>query len=356
MQMNRSFIFPRKKQGITLLTNWNESDFMNYIVLDLEWNQSPHGKEGTIEHFPFEIIEIGAVKLDETFCEIGEFHRLISPVAYPQLHFKISEVTQLDMRLLRQNGIPFKEAAYQFLEWCGNDFIFVTWGSMDLTELQRNMVYSHMPIPFKKPLLYYDLQKLYSLLYDDGNDKLSLDQAVEALAITFDEDRPFHHALDDAFYTGQVMAKMDFKKVSEYVSTDYYRLPQTEQEQIYLTFSAYTKFVSREFPTKEEAMADKRVNEVICCLCRRTLRKKIRWFSANSKLYLCLALCPEHGFVRGKIRIKKAESGNIFAIRTTKIVDASAANLIAEKREEYRKRRTEKNKHKRQSKKSRTEE
>lgn len=81
--MNRSFIFPRKKQGITLLTNWNESDFMNYIVLDLEWNQSPHGKEGTIEHFPFEIIEIGAVKLDETFCEIGEFHRLISPVAYP---------------------------------------------------------------------------------------------------------------------------------------------------------------------------------------------------------------------------------------------------------------------------------
>ena len=76
-------------------------------------------------------------------------------------------------------------------------------------------------------------------------------------------------------------------------------------------------------------MADKRVNEVICCLCRRTLRKKIRWFSANSKLYLCLALCPEHGFVRGKIRIKKAESGNIFAIRTTKIVYASAANIIA---------------------------
>ena len=37
----------------------------NYIVLDLEWNQSPDGKEGTIDHFPFEIIEIGAVRLDE---------------------------------------------------------------------------------------------------------------------------------------------------------------------------------------------------------------------------------------------------------------------------------------------------
>ena len=34
-----------------------------YIVFDLEWNQSPQGKEGSIENFPFEIIEIGAVKV-----------------------------------------------------------------------------------------------------------------------------------------------------------------------------------------------------------------------------------------------------------------------------------------------------
>lgn len=346
--MNRSFIFP----SILIL----ESEFMNYIVFDLEWNQSPHGKEGTVEHFPFEIIEIGAVKLDESFCPIGEFHRLIAPVVYPQLHFKISEVTHLDMNRLKQEGIPFREAAEQFLDWCGNDFIFVTWGSMDLTELQRNMVYSKMPLTFQKPLLYYDLQKLFNLLWENGSEKPSLDQAVEALGIAVDKDRPFHHALDDAFYTGQVMGKMDFSRVRAYLSTDYYQLPQTEKEQIYLTFPDYTKFVSREFSTKEEAMADKRVNEVICCLCKRTLRKKIRWFSANSKLYLCLALCPEHGFIRGKIRIKKAESGNIFAIRTTKIVDASSAELIAEKRDEYRKRRTEKSKQKRQSKKSRTEE
>ena len=33
----------------------------NYIVFDLEWNQSIEGKEHSIEHFPFEIIEIGAV-------------------------------------------------------------------------------------------------------------------------------------------------------------------------------------------------------------------------------------------------------------------------------------------------------
>ena len=36
---------------------------MNFIVLDLEWNQCPTGKSDTIGQLPFEIIEIGAIKL-----------------------------------------------------------------------------------------------------------------------------------------------------------------------------------------------------------------------------------------------------------------------------------------------------
>lgn len=38
---------------------------MNYIIFDLEWNQSPEGKSGSDERMPFEIIEIGAVRLNE---------------------------------------------------------------------------------------------------------------------------------------------------------------------------------------------------------------------------------------------------------------------------------------------------
>ena len=38
---------------------------MNYIVFDLEWNQSPGGKRWSNSRLPFEIIEIGAVKLNE---------------------------------------------------------------------------------------------------------------------------------------------------------------------------------------------------------------------------------------------------------------------------------------------------
>ena len=43
---------------------------MNYIVLDLEWNQSNTGKEPQVKELPFEIIDIGAVKLDLSLIHI----------------------------------------------------------------------------------------------------------------------------------------------------------------------------------------------------------------------------------------------------------------------------------------------
>ncbi|MDO5416230.1 MAG: 3'-5' exonuclease [Lachnospiraceae bacterium] len=328
---------------------------MNYIVFDLEWNQCPKGKEWAVDHFPFEIIEIGAVKLDDELRQIGEFRQLISPVVYTQLHYKICEVTHLDMDTLKREGVPFAAAMERFLAWCGEDYMFVTWGSMDLTELQRNMVYFGLEIPFPMPLLYYDLQKLYNLLYVDGPDKLSLDQAVEESGIPLEEERPFHHALDDAYYTALVMEKMDFDLVQEFVSMDYYRIPQCEAEEIYLKFPGYSKFVSREFEEREDALSDKHVTDMYCYKCNRMLRKKIRWFSVNPRLQVCLAVCPEHGLVRGKIRIKKSESGGAFAVRTTKFVDEEGAAAIAEKKEEVKKRRSEKNKLKKQARRTRAE-
>ena len=119
---------------------YNGHIMKNYIIFDLEWNQSPEGKENSVESIPFEIIEVGAVKLDGDFHLISEFHRLITPKVYPQLHYKISEVTHMDMEELRQEGEPFVDVIRDFLEWCGRDFWFCTWGSMDLTELQRNKI------------------------------------------------------------------------------------------------------------------------------------------------------------------------------------------------------------------------
>jgi len=321
----------------------------NYIVLDLEWNQSAGGKEETVEHLPFEIIEIGAVKLNEALEEVEEFKRLIRPRIYPELHEKILEVTHMDQKTLMEEGCNFEEAVKEFLMWCGEEAVFCTWGSMDLTELQRNIAFYGILNPFPKPFLYYDVQKLYSLLYGDGKDRQSLDIAVLELQVM--EERPFHRALDDAHYTGRVMNQMDFDKVREYLSTDYYRLPENKEEEVYLVFPGYSKYISRPFETKQDAIEDKTVTDLICCKCNRMLRKKIRWFSVNQKFYTALGSCPEHGNVKGKIRMRRSDDGCIYVVKTMRLVGEEDVREIYEKKEETKKKRVQKTKTRKQNKK-----
>ena len=55
---------------------------MNYIVFDLEWNQNPDGRRHPDSRLPFEIIEIGAVKLNEKREIVDIFQCLIKPKVY----------------------------------------------------------------------------------------------------------------------------------------------------------------------------------------------------------------------------------------------------------------------------------
>lgn len=323
----------------------------NYIVFDLEWNQSSEGKNNSVEHFPFEIIEIGAVKLDEGFQMVSEFHKLITPQVYTRLHYKISEVTHMDIKELNRDGELFPQVIREFIEWCGEDYVFCTWGSMDLTELQRNMDYHQIENPFARPLIYYDVQKLYGLGSEESytsNEKPSLDRAVEELELL--DDRTFHRALDDAYYTGRVLQAMDPEFWKRYVSVDYYRLPEKSGDEIYLEFPTYSKFVSRTYETKEEALGDKAVTDLVCQRCHRMLRKKMQWFSLNQKQYFCLGVCPEHGYVRGKIRMKRSEQGLYYVVKTQKPVDQEGAEHIFQKKEEQREKRRVRSKAKKNKK------
>ena len=76
--------------------------------MDLEWNQCACGKESSVERLPFEIFEIGAVKLDENRKKISEFHGLIRPNVYKELHPVISEVTHVSMEELEACGGTFR--------------------------------------------------------------------------------------------------------------------------------------------------------------------------------------------------------------------------------------------------------
>ena len=128
----------------------------------------------------------------------------------------------------------FPQVISDFFSWCGQDAQFCTWGSLDLVELQRNMSFYRMENPLPYPLFYYDVQKLFSLLYEDGKTRRSLKDAVEFLGIR--KEAPFHRAFEDTYYTAEIMGLMDWDRVKEYRSVDYFRLPETRNDEIHILF------------------------------------------------------------------------------------------------------------------------
>ena len=69
---------------------------MDYIVLDMEWNQPWPGSPSARKVLPVqirgEIIQIGAVKLDENFCPADEFQ---SYVEYTEEYMEIIRVEKV---------------------------------------------------------------------------------------------------------------------------------------------------------------------------------------------------------------------------------------------------------------------
>ncbi len=94
-------------------------DAVNYIVFDLEWNQaknrnwrvqSPINLDG-------EIIQIGAVKLNEKLEEIDDFDVKVKPVFYPKMNKEVEKLTGITDDDLKDCP-GFEDAVKRFREWC----------------------------------------------------------------------------------------------------------------------------------------------------------------------------------------------------------------------------------------------
>lgn len=178
---------------------------MKYIVLDLEWNIPEHRnrlvKEPIVLHG--EIIQIGAVMLNEQMEEIGSFEAKIRPEFYKKVNRKIEELTGIIDKDL-ENGLLFTEAINNFRNWCGDDSILLTWGPCDVQMLEDNLImydmdYRWIPEEFDAQLMF-DFQETM----EDRN--YSLDYAVYYFGI---RGIKAHDALNDARDTAAVIRRLD---------------------------------------------------------------------------------------------------------------------------------------------------
>ncbi|MCI8589222.1 MAG: exonuclease domain-containing protein [Clostridiales bacterium] len=179
---------------------------MNYIVLDMEWNQPPINKKPSMVPFPLvgEIIEIGAVKLDESLHECGRFKQYIKPVFYRRMQPYVKKITGISEKTI-EDALPFEAVVADFLAWCGQDFVFITWGPDDMPMLCDNLLAHKMDTSFIPDC--YNLQHIYNAQTNGENRQWSLAAACEFLGIK--QSMPGHDAFSDAYHTSLVCKKLD---------------------------------------------------------------------------------------------------------------------------------------------------
>lgn len=184
---------------------------MNYIVYDLEFNQkyntssdnidSTEDKVNASSNMPFEIIQIGALKLNENFETVATFDELIKPTLYKTIHPYVENLTKItnDKVALCKN---FTDTYKDFLKFLGNDeIVLCVWGITDIKELIRNVEFHNLPnSKFSK---YIDIQKYASKhLKTPNKSKVGLRNAIDFLEIPITGE--FHDAFNDAHYTTEV--------------------------------------------------------------------------------------------------------------------------------------------------------
>jgi len=182
---------------------------MNYIVFDLEFNQNisslqDFDKKGL--QYPFEIIQIGAVKLDLEFNVIDSFNRYVRPSIYSSILPFITELTGITTeQLLAEKSFP--EIYKEFVEFIDDpNSIFCIWGMSDIKELYKNVEYHGLNLKFL-PRMFINLQPYVSLHMKFSQKKLMrLQHVVEMLEIPILNE--FHNALNDAYYTSRIFKKI----------------------------------------------------------------------------------------------------------------------------------------------------
>jgi len=280
---------------------------MNYVVVDLEWNQAMSSKSSVFNKLPIhlrgEIIEIGACKLTEDMQPGEEFTIDVRPVYFKRMHYKVKKLTGFDNERI-SHGYSFPDAIEQFRAWCGEDVTFLTWGCDDQGIMEQNIIIHDLDWDWISG--WVNLQLIYNLQTGGDKNQKSLASAMEHFEI--EQTRLAHDALGDAYNTALVCSKLDMAeglrlypdagRILASRMPNYKPSEEGGNEHEPLVHESFGPYDS-----KAAAFADKNVTETLCPVCGSPMAD-IRWVNQGDQRYMNIYTCEADGtfLVRAKFR------------------------------------------------------
>ncbi len=263
---------------------------MNYIIMDMEWNQAL-GKTQMVQSpvlLRGEIIQIGAVKTDENFNFLDKVKINVRPKYYKVMNRHVQKITGITSTQLGF-GETFPHAFERFRRWCGEDFRFITWGFDDIGILADNLELHGLPSDYGAD--YINLQLIYNDQVDGERQQWSLSDAAARLEIPLDAQA--HDAFNDAWFTFEVLKKLDMEKGL----ANYAELASKVK-------NALRRDVITNVENCRKMLNDPRVRDASCPRCDNILRNG-EWLNYGGGKKTTIASCPEHGNFFVKLTTKQ---------------------------------------------------
>ncbi len=260
---------------------------MNYVILDMEWDSAYHKLH---KRFINQILQIGAVKLDENFNIVDIFDVTVKSSFTRRVSRRFTELTGITKEMML-DGITLESAVDRYNKWLGDDTVTITWSNSDLYTIIENEKYLLDGRKFKIQK-YLDLQVFIQselrILGHEIKSQISLGSAAELLGITI-ENYDLHTAKDDSLLCATLLKKHYNKAAFGKLIKD------TTDPEFYkqLYFKPY--YISR----INDERIQKETHVFYCEKCESKLRRGTKWkyhnnwFNANfvcddcGKKYVC---------------------------------------------------------------------
>ncbi len=269
------------------------------IILDLEWNSSySKRRKGYIN----EIIEFGAVKVDENLIVTDRFSSFVKPQVGKRMNSVISNLTNIKYEYLKDGG-TFMQVVRRFRKWAAEDVI-MTWGTSDILTLIDNCRYfsGDMHVPFLSD--YCDLQAYSEMRLKHGGEQLGLSTAAEQLGLDIGGVE-LHRALDDSELTLEILRSI-------YDKNEIQKFRQKCDDEFYRRITFKTSYISN----LRHPLVKRQHMKFVCPKCGSACDRLSPW-QAKNKSFRAEFKCKKcgHRFI-GRLILKEKYEGIIVNQKT----------------------------------------